>query len=172
MADAERDVTIVSVGCPRSLFFSLHFFKARQWTLCNDPLGPEVATPNASAVNPSGSDAAARCQRFRLRRGDLLYVPPGWPQMLAHCDTGNQSIEAKTSQNYDMLAIEKMSLPRWVAIFSKIFFELASGLWHGATAGAALSAHLTLTLQPLTMQELLLAGSPGGSLSGLPTGCS
>lgn len=98
----------------------LQLFGARQWTLCNDPLGPEVATPNASAVNASGSDAAARCQRFRLRRGDLLYVPPG--------------------------------------------------LWHGATAGAALSAHLTLTLQPLTMQELLLAGSPGGSLSGLPTG--
>ena len=56
--------------------------------------------------------------------------------------------------------------------FFQDFFELASGLWHGATAGAALSAHLTLTLQPLTMQELLLAGSPGGSLSGLPTGCS
>ena len=56
--------------------------------------------------------------------------------------------------------------------FFEDLFELASGLWHGATAGAALSAHLTLTLQPLTMQELLLAGSPGGSLSGLPTGCS
>ena len=27
MADAERDVTIVSVGCPRSLFFSLHFLR-------------------------------------------------------------------------------------------------------------------------------------------------
>lgn len=103
-------------------FFVIALFKARQWTLCNDPLGPEVATPNASAVNASGSDAAARCQRFRLRRGDLLYVPPGWPQQLAHCDTGNQSIEAKTSQNYDMLAIEKMSLPRWVAIFLRFFW--------------------------------------------------
>lgn len=109
-------------GLPKVAFLSLHFFKARQWTLCNDPLGPEVATPNASAVNASGSDAAARCQRFRLRRGDLLYVPPGWPQQLAHCDTGNQSIEAKLSQNYDMLAIEKMSLPRWVAIFPSFFW--------------------------------------------------
>ena len=103
-------------------FFVIALFKARQWTLCNDPLGPEVATPNATAVNASGSDGTARCQRFRLRRGDLLYVPPGWPQKLAHCDTGNQSIEAKTRQNYDMLAIEKMSLPRWVAIFRRFIW--------------------------------------------------
>ena len=40
------------------------------------------------------------------------------------------------------------------------------GLWHGASAGAALSAHLTLQLQPLTLQELLLAGAArGGALS-------
>lgn len=43
------------------------------------------------------------------------------------------------------------------------------GRWHSAAVGAALSAHLTLALQPMTLQELLLAGGKRGEgLNGLP----
>lgn len=87
--------------------FYLQIFGAREWTICGDALGPPGPSPPGD------------CRRFQLRRGDLLYVPPG--------------------------------------------------RWHSAAVGAALSAHLTLALQPMTLQELLLAGGKRGEgLNGLP----
>ncbi|CAK9111740.1 Hypothetical protein (Fragment), partial [Durusdinium trenchii] len=76
----------------------LQLFGARRWTLC--------------ATSPTPARETWECQHVTLRRGDLLYVPPG--------------------------------------------------LRHYASAGAALSAHLTLQLQPLTLHELLSAAGGGG----------
>ena len=43
-------------GLPKVAFLSLVFFKARQWTLCNDPLGPR-----------SGNAKRQRCECFWFR---------------------------------------------------------------------------------------------------------